>query len=311
MKLKRIPEDFQVEELTSAEADGARPVHALQPFQAGPRHARGRRGDLPAVEPVGPAGQLRRAEGPARRDDPVPDDRRRTASDRSTSRASTSSRSGSLPFPYGPQHFSGNRFRNRDPRPGPRVGGRGDDPARSHRAGRPAQLLRRPAVRLGGLLRPVHRPRLAEGRPRDSPQAGTRRGQPVRPLGRKGTEGDPPRLLGPMGRGQGQARAIVRPEHRDLPRRSSRGLPRRLRTDEAGAPLALLLGLPEPPLEPGAVGLDRAEHPARAADDGRPQGRHAGLSPGPRAGAEEHALGDRASRSPRRGRPSRKGRSGP
>ena len=56
------------------------------------------------------------------------------------------------------------------------------------------------------------------------------------------------------------------------------GLPRRLRAAQARASHALLLGVSKPPLEPHALRLDRAKHPGRSAREGRSQGRDAGVS---------------------------------
>ena len=92
------------------QAVGPGAVHPLSIDQAGPGNDRGRRGDLPAVEPLEPAGQLRRAQGPARGDGPVPDDRW-TGPPRSLHETSFELEPvGRLPHPYSPQHFRGNRF---------------------------------------------------------------------------------------------------------------------------------------------------------------------------------------------------------
>ena len=74
------------------------------------------------------------------------------------------------------------------------------------------------------------------------------------------------------------AGAVIDAEHRHVPGRSSDRLPRSLRTAQPRAALALLLGVPEPPLEPHALRLDREQHPARPARDDRPQGRDPGIS---------------------------------
>ena len=77
MKLKRLPEDFQVEELPLV-AGGDRGRFAFY------RLTKRGMGTLEAIEAIcrrwnlaGPSGQLRRPEGPARGHGPVPDDRRR------------------------------------------------------------------------------------------------------------------------------------------------------------------------------------------------------------------------------------------
>ncbi len=77
MKLKCQPDDFRVEELTDAQPGGSGRYTFYRLTKRDHGDDRGRRGDLPALEPLGAAGQLRRLEGPPRRHDPVPDDRRR------------------------------------------------------------------------------------------------------------------------------------------------------------------------------------------------------------------------------------------
>src|SRR5262249_23749154 len=95
-------------------------------------------------------------------------------------------------------------------------------------------------------------------------------------------EGDPPRVLGPLARGQGPARPLARPEPRNLSCRPPRRLPRRLRPGPPRAAVALLLRLPEPPLEPDARPRDRASDPPRAACRHLVQGRAPPDPPRPR-----------------------------
>ena len=120
------------------------------------------------------------------------------------------------------------------------------------------------------------------GRSRAGPPAGPGRAEPGRSARDQGREGNPPRVLGPLARGQGAAGTVARAEPGDLPGRPSRRLPGRLRPTPPRAPLALLLGVPEPSLEPDARALDRADDAARAAGHRRFQGRFAADPPRPR-----------------------------
>ena len=129
------------------------PVRVLPAHQAGDGDARSDRGDLPALEPRRASGQLRRAEGPARADDPVPDDRRRprprAARDELRPRAAGPARPA-----LRPGAVPGQPVRRRAPRPvRPRPLARAVAALAAAAPRRPAQLLRRPAVRLGRLRR--------------------------------------------------------------------------------------------------------------------------------------------------------------
>ena len=172
---------------------------------------------------------------------------------------------GRLAHPYGPAHFRGNRFvvvlRDLTSRAVERAT-RGAGGAASRR---PAQLFRRPAVRLGRVRRRVHRPGLAGRRPRAGPPAGDRRAERLGPPGDEGREGNPPRALGALARGEGPPRPLARAEPGHLPGGPPDRLPGRLRPGPPRAAVALLLGLPEPPLEPLAGTPDRADHPTGSA----------------------------------------------
>ncbi len=105
---------------------------------------------------------------------------------------------------------------------------------RGHPPGRPSQLLRRSAVRVGGLRRRIHRPGVAGRRSRTRAEAGDGGGESLRPLGGQGGEGDPARPLGRLGRGEAALAAVVGPQHRDVSRRSSGRLSRGVRSACAG-----------------------------------------------------------------------------
>ena len=174
------------------------------------------------MEPVGPSGQLRRTEGPARGDDPVPDDPGRPAR-RSTRRASTSSRSAGCRTPTvrSTSAATGSSIVVRDLSPERAAAGRGPARRPSPRTACPTTSTISGSARW--VLGPVHRPRLAEGRSRDGPLAGdspsptpsiaraTRRRRPS--SGSAGAGGPRPR---PRLERSSDA------EHRDLPGRSSR-----------------------------------------------------------------------------------------
>ena len=73
----------------------------------------------------------------------------------------------------------------------------------------------------------------------------------------KSREGHPPQSLGALGGGEGVTAAFVNPQHRDLPGQPSDGLPWCLRPPAPRVANALFLGIPEPPVEPGASTLAR------------------------------------------------------
>ena len=160
MKLKRQPEDFRVEELPLVEGGDRgrfgfyrltkRGVGTLEAIEAirrrwnlsGQQISYGGLKDRHAVT----IQYLTILDGP--------DQGLREA-------GSTSSRSAGSPHPYGPNAVPGQPVHRRPPRPVAREGRGRAGRARRAAPRRPAQLLRRPAVRLGRLRRRLHRPGLA------------------------------------------------------------------------------------------------------------------------------------------------------
>ena len=184
MKLKRLPEDFQVEELTPVEAGEQGRFTLLPAGQAG-------LGTLEAVEAICRRWNLsgRQVSYGGLKDRHAVTIQYLTILDgpeRSLHESSFDLEPlGPARPPLRPAALPRQPVPDRPPRPDRR--GRRPRPSPRSRAsrGRPAELLRRPAVRLGRVLRRVHRPGLAEGRPRAGPAAGAGRAQPVRPLGRR------------------------------------------------------------------------------------------------------------------------------
>ena len=307
MKLKRIPEDFQVEELTS-----------LRPTEHGRftlyRLTKRGLGTLEAVEAICRRWNLsgRQVSYGGLKDRhavtiqylTIVDGPKRSLHESSFDLEPV----GRLALPVRPAALPRQPVRDRAPRPGPR-------------AARPRRRPQLEAIARDGLPNYFDDQRFGsvgfagefigqawlKGDHEPAPQAGARRAQPVRPPGRRRPQKAILReLWGRLGRGQGQARTIVRPEHRDLPGRPPDRLPRRLRPDEAGAPLALLLGLPEPPLEPGARRAGSSGTPGPSS--GRWSTSRSACWPFPGTSSRSRGACSRRprSRSPRRGRPSRK-----
>ena len=172
---------------------------------------------------------------------------------------------GRLPHPYGPAHFRGNRFdlTLRD------LGKEAADRALEALAQLPRDGLpnyfddqRFGSVGFdGGFIAEAW----LKGDHETAFRLGRRRAQPVRPARRARREAHARRPLGRLALRQGRSAEVARPEPRDLPRRPPGRLPGRVRPRPPRPEVPVLLRVSELPLEPHARPPDRAPDPPRPA----------------------------------------------
>ena len=178
MKLKRLPEDFQVEELKTVKETGGGRYTLYRLSKRG-------LGTLEAIEAICRRWNLSgRQVGYGGLKDrhavtvqylTILDGPRRSIREASFDLEPV----GRLTRPYGPQDFDGNRFLIVIRDLGAESASAALTTLQSAPAGRASQLFRRPAVWLGGVLGPVHRTCLVEGGGGASPPACPGGAQPL------------------------------------------------------------------------------------------------------------------------------------